>query len=167
MTIKEIARNQTVQDLLGDDKDLYHKVVCTDGVVWVMKGFNIDRIYNERLGVDFPFSLVIASLICQHVTEGKGLVEISKQEGFPPYHVMLNWKKSRPDFAKELSQAQKAKAEFNAEKAVSAASKGTGDKLYVDTMKWSASAENPEKYAQKTQTKKETLPIKFEIQDKK
>lgn len=155
MTTVEI--DQKISDL----EDGFHKIITPDGIVWFPKGINPDRVYGEQKGRNWPYSNVIAALICQCVTEGKGLVEISKQEGFPPYSEIIKWKR-KPEFKAMLTEAQKHKAEYHAERAIALAGIGFANKLQVDTLKWSASAENPEKYTQ-TKKKVKVEPIKLEI----
>lgn len=159
MKIVETKTEQTIID------DTYHKIITPDGVVWMQKGFNPDRVYGEKSGNDWPYSKVVAALICQQVIEGKGLVEISKQEGYPEYKVIVSWKK-KPEFATMLRQAFRDKAEYHAERAIAIATTGRGDKILFDALKWSATSDNPEKYSANKKTNKTVQPIKFEIKEK-
>lgn len=159
MKIVETKTDETIID------ETYHKVITPDGVVWMQKGFNPDRVYGEKIGNDWPYSNVVGALICQEVIEGRGLVEISKKEGFPPYKVIVAWKR-KPEFASMLRQAFKDKAEYNAERAISIAKDGFADKVLFDALKWSASSDNPEKYSANKKTKKQAEIIRFEIEGK-
>lgn len=164
MKIEEITSNQTLTDLLKRSDQVLIKIITPEGIVWWPKGINLDRAYGERTGQDWPYSRVIGCLICQCVVEGKGLVEISKQEGYPPYKTILYWR-TKPEFGKMLSQAFKDKAEYNAEKAIKLAGEGETTKLHVDTLKWSAASDNPDKYGSK-KPKKTLEIVTLRVEDK-
>ncbi len=170
MKIVEIKSQKTVAETLKTTDQEFHKIICPDGIVWFPVGINPDRVYNEHHAVDTPYNHTVGSLICQKLTEGKGLIEISKMEGFPNYATILKWKK-KPEFSKMLNQAFKDKAEYNSERAIALANAGSTNKVLVDTLKWSASSDNPDRFAAKKPTKKTRQDVKFiihdEIQDEK
>ncbi len=155
--VTETAIPSSVQETCDAQKTGFHKVICPDGIVYLPIGINIDRIYGEKLGLDHPFSKVIASIICQKIIEGHSLVSICKLPGFPPYSAVDSWKRSKKEFKEMINDANKHRAEMDAETAMSVSK--TGNKLRVETLRWSAGVNHPAKYRPSPNRKsKDKLP---------
>ncbi len=119
----------------------------------------------EHMGIiltkRWRYSDVLADLICQRVTEGASLLEIcrnSKKAGepvIPPYFILAKWRQDFPQFNEKLEQAFKDRSEIFHGKAIEQAElsdedNASGQKVIVDTMKWGAAIDNPDRFGSKT-----------------
>lgn len=95
--------------------------------------------------------------IAKLVTSGKTLKHIADMEGMPPLHILYAWKRNSDDFRTMVQEAEKDRAEIFHGKIMDAVdeirtvdkSDIPGLKLYVDTLKYLAESDNPEKFKAK------------------
>ncbi|MEK2643885.1 terminase small subunit-like protein [Bdellovibrio sp. BCCA] len=128
-----------------------HQVRSPNGdLVWVQKGINPDNIFGDKRRSDWPFSQIIADLICQKIMEGESLSAICKQEGFPSYSVVCRWRNEQPRFKDDLEQAYKDRAEYYLEKVLEIAGaiepneSARKARIKLDAYKWCAGIAAPE-----------------------
>lgn len=81
-------------------------------IVWLQEGVNPDNVFDDKRRSKWPFSQVIADLICTKVCEGASLTQICKEPGFPSYNVVVRWRRENLDFAVDLKRAFEDRAEF-------------------------------------------------------
>lgn len=124
----------------------------------------------------WTYSDTLAELIVQRVSEGLTLSQICKPRHgvagepiMPPYFVVAKWRLERPDFNEKLEQAFKDRSEVFHGKAIEQAElanedNSAGQKVIVDTMKWSAGVDNPDRFGNKAKlTGEGDGPITFII----
>ena len=118
-----------------------------------------------------PFDQAKADEICERLSGGESLLQICKDEGFPPQTLIFQWLAKHPDFAQNYARARQFWAESEFERMMEIADtpqlgektkttdKGTevitGDmtdhrRLQVDTRKWALARMFPKKYGDAT-----------------
>lgn len=162
-------------DLLGNMKDtIPYKE--TNGVrTRIERGQGLEKmglVVTKR----WTYSETLAELICQRVSEGKTLNEICKSRKstagepmMPPYFIVAKWRLDHPEFNEKLEQAFVDRSEIFHGKAIEQAELSDEDnsaaqKVIVDTMKWGASVDNPDRFGNKAKlTGEGDGPITFII----
>ncbi len=153
-----------------------------DTIPWGRTGGVETRIERglESLGIvvskRWSYSELLVDLISQRITEGETLYEICKgkevQAGdviIPPYFILCKWRKEYPEFETKLQEAFKNRAEVSHGKAIYQAEmadedNATAQKLVVDTHKWSAGVDDPDRFGTKTKVVGDiNAPITFLI----
>lgn len=161
-------------DLLGNMKDtLPYKE--TNGIrTRIERGVGIEE-RGLMLTKRWVYTETLAELIVQKVTEGKTLIDICKRVSvagepiIPPYFILAKWRQDRPEFNEKIEQAFKARSEVYHDKAITGAEMADDDnavssKIVVDTMKWSAGVDNPDRFGNKTKVSGDVdAPITFVI----
>lgn len=161
-------------DLLGNMKDtLPYKE--TNGIrTRIERGVGIEE-RGLMLTKRWVYTETLAELIVQKVTEGKTLIDICKRVSvagepiMPPYFILAKWRQDRPEFNEKIEQAFKARSEVYHDKAITGAEMADDDnavssKIVVDTMKWSAGVDNPDRFGNKTKVSGDVdAPITFVI----
>ena len=75
------AGSNALAALAGNFPYEVHQVMGPDNqLVWVERGVNPDDVFKDKRKTDWPFSEVIADLICQQVVEGASLTSVCKQQ---------------------------------------------------------------------------------------
>jgi hypothetical protein len=132
--------------------ETHHFVVGPNGKkIWVPKGTNPDHMPK----LVWPFSEVTCGFICQMVTEGKTIREISLTEGFPPKNVIDHWARKYPEFREDLRLARIARAEYYHDEIIEIAHKTkkstiNEDRLKSEIFKWGAAVGDPDTYGNRT-----------------
>lgn len=108
---------------------------------------------------NYAFHYAKALMICQYITEGATLNDISLMEGMPPLNVIMHWQRCDRMFAEQMKQARLARSDYHHEKILDLADRASAGtlnkdqvssiKLGTDLYKWSAEKTNPEKYGAK------------------
>lgn len=130
-----------------DGTDTHHWVMVGRKKMWLPKGTNPDSLPKTI----WPYSRTMCETICQMVTEGQSLKDICAIEGFPPYPIVMAWKRKYPEFKAQLTEAKKDRAEAFAELALEVAEESDpenvqNDKLLVETYRWHAEIGDREQY---------------------
>lgn len=116
------------------------------------------------------FNQRIAAKICDELLEGKSLVSICAQEGFPARSTVFKWLSENASFSDSYARAKELQMEAMGEEILSIADDGLNDtltdeeghtftnhdvinrsRLRVDTRKWLMSKLAPKKYGDKVQ----------------
>lgn len=105
-------------DLFKKRQDLMVQVATPQGLVWMQKGLNPDHLGTRGPAASWPYSEVMADLICQKIAEGAYITKIGEEPGFPPYSVICRWRRESDDFKERLDMAYKDRAEFFHDKAL-------------------------------------------------
>lgn len=97
-----------------------------------------------------------AALLLRRYSEGELLTDIIRDIGIEGLSNIWEWKIKHPGFAIQYSRARELSAEALELKALERAQAATGmtaqaDRLYVDTLKWSASKRLPRVYSEKAE----------------
>lgn len=122
-------------------------------VVLVEKG--VDTSAVEHLTVRAKtYDAVIVEIICQQLAEGGSLTAICKKAGMPTYATLCRWRRIFPEVDQMLDRARKDRAEYLRDKLMEEAMGADEDtvavaKLRVDTLKWAAGKDDPNKYEAK------------------
>lgn len=137
--------NNLLDELVENFPYQIHQIRGPNGeLVWVQKGINPDNIFDDKRKSDWPFSQVIADLICGQIVEGQSLLSICRQEGFPSYAIVCRWKNEQPLFKADLEAAYEDRREFFIEKILALIDEiKSGDSikkisLMLDAFKWCA-----------------------------
>ena len=126
-------------------------VILEDGTkVWTQEALVASTRHTRSL----EFSPVIIDLMCQEVLDGKGISEICKIPGMPTYTLLCRWRREHPWVEDALARARKDRGEVFRDKAVKEADLATSNKdplgasnLRVETYKWAAAVDEPERYS--------------------
>jgi hypothetical protein len=101
----------------------------------------------------FVYTLEIGNAICDLVRQGMTVSRISGISGMPPAGVVYRWLGANPDFRDKLEQARRDRAEVFHDKVLELVGDGDihkedvpGIKLAVDTYKWAAEKNDPERF---------------------
>jgi len=111
-------------------------------LVWVQRGINPDDIFNDKRKTEWPFSILLADMICQRVAEGDSLLRICREPGYPPYAVVCKWKRANSEFNELLEMAYKDSVEFYIDRVLELASQVESKadvpvlRLKIDAFKW-------------------------------
>lgn len=93
-----------------------HQVMAPNGaLVWIQRGVNPDNIFDDKRRSDWPYSKILADLICQQIVEGASLTQVCKTTGFPPYAVVCRWRVEHSEFKEMLEQSYQDRAELHME----------------------------------------------------
>ena len=146
------------------NKELFDEVVLVDGTIaLVAKGVDVNLATMHRSWV---YNQSVADLFCQLVAEGKGVTAASREPGMPPYSIVCRWRRERPEFARQLEEARKDRAEGMRDKAMATAEGADEDniqvdKLKVETYKWAAGVDDQNKYGAKKVQLDENTPLQI------
>lgn len=139
----------------------------TDGrEVVVARG---DDEFKELEARSYPYSEVIADIICQKIAEGGKITEICGVPPIPPYDIVRRWMHRNTEFKVNYKAAKEARAESMHDRALTVAEKSdketsTSDKLYIDALKWSASKSSPDEFGDRTKVVGDkNAPVSFII----
>ena len=152
-----------------DEKGNLHKEdILTGEIVSSAPQFEKGLVKGNRMSPEFikgnggtgwQYSPLYRDLICQRISEGKTITEISKLPGFPSTSIIAKWRATHDDLNEHLVAAKAMRAELHHDK-IAAALEGMRDlgkdevpaeKLYIDTNKWLAEKNDPATYGNKIQ----------------
>ena len=159
----QVVGYQTEYNDLDVKEGSDYLVVKKDG-----KEFFVEKTLEEKknyLGVkSYPYSKVLADIICQKISEGKSLTKICGVGNIPPYDVVQRWLRKDKDFQAAFSAAKAARAEHFRDKALMVADQSEKDNIRLEAYKWAASVDNPEVYGNKTKVSGDaTAEVSFVI----
>jgi hypothetical protein len=94
--------------------------------------------------------------ICDHLTTGKSLIEISRLEGYPSADSMYRQMARDEDFAARIARAREAGQDHEADAIVDMADKATAEdwqvvKLRMAARQWRAAKLSPKRYGDKVE----------------
>lgn len=163
-------------DLLNNNRDTMAYAEVNGVRVRIERGQGLE---NRGLVITkrWTYSDTLAEIIIQRVSEGETLLDICKGKRkmagdvvMPPYFILAKWRQDYPEFNEKLEQAFKDRSEIFHGKALSEAAlsdedNSTAQKVIVDTMKWAAGVDNPDRFGNKTKVSGDAdSPITFVIQ---
>lgn len=128
-------------------------VVLEDGTkVWTQ-----EALAPSTRGVrETTFNPVIIDLMCQRILEGEGITDICGTDSMPSYATFTRWRREHPWIDEHLNRARTDRAEKFRDKAIKEADNARSTKdplgataLRVDTYKWAAGIDQPERYSPK------------------
>ena len=124
------------------------------GHVMVEKGIDPEVIRAMNLK-SWPYLETTAEIICELVSQGETLSILSEKFDLPPYGILARWRREHPEFEEKLREAYGARAEtYHAEALEQAFAAHEDDvqsrKLKVETCKWAAGVDNPERFGART-----------------
>ena len=145
---------------LGTPKEPLYLIPKQDGQQINLVDIRTGEIVNTT-GITWEYRDQIGQVICNYIRDGETLKKISAKPGFPPLHILHLWRKHTPEFKVLLRDAELDRADFyqacaieKSEEALDQAEQpkdiNTATKNLVDTYKWAAEKDNPEKYGNKT-----------------
>ena len=104
-----------------------------------------------------PYNTLVGDRICQKISEGMTLVDISKEPGMPTYSQLSSWRRTHPDFNEAYVQARKDRAEIYFHKIMEEVESAQSDRdsialarLKTDIYKFAAKVCSPDEYAEKS-----------------
>lgn len=78
--------------------------------------------YNEKM----------AARICKHIAEGKALISLCKEDGYPHFVTVFRWFDKYPEFCKQYAKAKEIYAERVAEEIISIADDTSEDEIFAE-----------------------------------
>lgn len=133
-------------DLLAGRQDRITRIDTPDGPVWIENTLSFDLV--KKLPT-YPFSQVLADLLCEAVATGSSLTKACKEFNLP-YNIIKRWERANPDFSDALAQARLDRADSHHDKILEIAEEKADFKTEIEALKWSASIDNSNKYSAKT-----------------
>lgn len=100
----------------------------------------------------FKYTKEIASIILQHIREGKTVTKIALMDGMPNASMVYSWARKHPDFGDAMKAAREDRAEHFHDKVIEQADDLTAKedvpimKAKTDAYKWAAEKGNPQRY---------------------
>lgn len=155
-----ICVQHSIEDLAQKKWDRLVRVDTPQGPVWLEKGLQFDKIAKST---QLPYSQVLASLICQKITEGATLVGACRELNLD-YSTVCQWKRTHSEFKEMLHDARIDRAEFLHDEVIDEARASLDRKTKIETLKWGAEKGDPEKYGTKTKIiGDKNAPVQFVI----
>ena len=68
---------------------------------------------NLKKRTQWVYTPLVGEIFCQALVEGTTIMKLCRTQGFPPYNVIVRWRKENSSFAKMLDDAYKARSEFH------------------------------------------------------
>jgi hypothetical protein len=104
----------------------------------------------------FIYTVELGNEICDLVRQGHSILHIGSLPDFPTTSAIYGWAHTHPDFREKLECARRDRAEFFHDKVLELVGDGDiekdavpGIKLAVDTYKWAAEKNDPDRYGSK------------------
>lgn len=151
----------TPEELFYTKFERLTRLETPEGPVFIERGINSDLVKEF---IKYPkHSGLVGDLICEKITEGMTLTRACKELNVK-YSDMVRWKREDEDFKKNLEQALLDSADARHDEAMEAARTRADTKTEIETLKWSAEVQNPEKFGKKTKISGDkNAPISFII----
>jgi hypothetical protein len=138
---------------INDAGEIEEVDTASGEIISVKKQYDLVSNYTGKFKPTTGVIMALGSLI----RSGKTLKKISEMPGMPPLDVLYLWKNNSEDFKKAVEDAERDRADYFHDKLVDkvediqSLSKDEipAMKLYVDTIKYLAEADNPDKYKPK------------------
>lgn len=135
------------------NKDLEEVRLPNGDLVSVEKGVDkalLLQPYYSRKG----YSPMIMEALCAEVAAGRSLTDVCHDRGMPCYSTLMRWRRLYPEVEEMLQKARIDRAETLRDKAMETAMASDEDnvassRLKVDTLKWAAGKDDPNKYEAK------------------
>jgi hypothetical protein len=153
-----------------DDSSLKERMLA-DGTK-ILVDEQIDTITLKVISKNtYVFNAKIASVICQHLTEGRGFQEICAMPSMPPFYILQKWRKMYKDFDDAIEQSIKDQSYLYRDKALETIKLATtkeGDtdhKAIADMYLKLAEKGNPDRFGSRTKhVGDKDAPIHFTIE---
>lgn len=144
------------ESIIGGKEKEFVEYQMPDGrMVLAQKGMNMD-VYKAGAVEAYKYSQLIADLICNKIMDGGLISKICKEAGMPPYSTIVRWRQQHPEFGEALEMARKARAEAMHDEVLDSVSDERialmskddiiAARLKVDTYKWAAEKNDPNKF---------------------
>lgn len=155
ITGQVVAKQSSTEDLLKMKKDRMTEVTVEDGTKMLIE---LGAPIEAKRGRSWPFTQVLADVICQMIAEGSSITEVCKMKGMPSYPILCRWRREHPEFQEAIKQAYADRAEMYHDKAIQAVEDENvltqediaKAKLQVDTYKWAAGVGNADRFGNRT-----------------
>lgn len=134
------------EDLLKSKWDRLIKIDTPQGPVWLEKGLNYDIIGHMKV---VPYSALLGDLLCQAIANGATMT-VAAQKLNLEYATVARWRRENETFAEQLKQARIDRAESFHDEAIEVARKSRDSKVQIETAKWAAEKNDPDKFGNKT-----------------
>lgn len=140
---------------VGVANDTYHELELSNGkTIMVSPNVKADN-YIRRQGITFSWALV--DIICQRIREGASLTRLCREEGFPSYSLLCDWRRMYPEIEGKLEQAREDRGEYYADELIELrylepVNKTQADdkRTNVDILKFGAEKGNRARYGNST-----------------
>ena len=141
-------------------------------LVYVPKGTGTE-VLKELQGkrFSFPYSPLLADMICALVCDGEFLTNICKRQNMPTYSQLAKWRREHPEFDKSYRNAVRDRAETMLAKLVAEVEQAGVDrdeialaKLKSDVYKYVAKVGDPDSFTEKQQIKAEVALATYTIE---
>jgi len=132
-------------------KKLPYDLVKTEGGKMVADPESVLVVGRARGKTVYPYNITTAQAIVEYLCEGMTLRQIAQMKAIPPVSTIRYWATQHKEFKHAMDEAKIVRGEQFADEAVDVARKTTSmtsrkDKLKIDTLKWAAKVDNPEKF---------------------
>ena len=126
-------------------------VILEDGTkVWTQESL----VPSTKSIRTIEYNPVLVDLMCQRILEGKGISEICGTENFPSYTTFCRWRREHSWIDEALEKARKDRGERYRDEALATAKAAVSTKdplgashLKVETLKWAAAIDQPERFS--------------------
>ena len=147
-----LSMQASVNDIMVERGPNVLEYIDEDGnKIYLEAGLSLDLVTKAKKTP--VFSQFLADLICEHYLENNSIRQACDIVGIS-YRTLSTWRREHPDFAKQLLDTRKDKAELLSDEMLDVARSTEGDgmqkKLHVDVLKWQTERADAEKYGTKT-----------------
>jgi hypothetical protein len=149
--------NSTLPTDPRDIHHIYNDETKSYDVICLKTGDIIDTLSVDKHNIipKNTYSPMKADIICNLVREGVTLANICKRKDMPSSTLVYHWLATRADFKHKYMEARKQRAEVFHDKALEVAltpmmkDEVPAAKLAVDTLKWAAEKNDPDRFGKK------------------
>lgn len=151
-TGKIVAIQAKMTDVVPDEN--LQEVRLPDGtLVLVERGVDLAAL-NHIILDKKHYNPVLVEIIAQKIAEGGSLTSVCKEPGMPSYATVCRWRRLHPELEDILLKARQDRAEFLRDMVLDEAYAADEDnigpqKLRVDTLKWLAGKDDPNRFEAK------------------
>lgn len=153
-----VAVQKSGRDTLERTPDRYVPIQHGNQVSYLDKNLDAGVFGNPRKL--WEKNVVVEDLICQRIADGGTLEEICSTPGFPTISILGRWMREDKEFKGRVAEARALRAEVLKEMVLAQADQAIADasedqvvqahKLKVESLKWVASVDSPERFGSKT-----------------
>lgn len=148
----------TDKDLLATKWENLTCIHTPEGPVWIEKCINFDIVPTLS---NQPYSKMLGDLLAQGIVEGKSLVTACIDLNLE-YSTVMRWKRTHEEFAEQLKEARRDRAEAFHDEVLETARTQARTKDKIAALQWAAEKGNPEIYGNKTKiVGDKDAPIQF------
>jgi hypothetical protein len=137
-------------------KDYFYRINEDNGVIERVNKWTGECFPMEREAVNSPPVFMedwLIDVVCQRIANGEALMNICSDPQMPSYSTFCRWRRENEVVRLAYEAALFDRADSMRDRAVNTAEKAEEaghERLKVDTYKWAASVDNPNKYSTKT-----------------